>query len=498
VRRCNYLLATLSVLALAACGPSTESQQQSDAAGKIEKASKILEYVQNGTIADAVGEPHNVKGVDYKSLANKPVIKPYGKTINEYRQEQFKKAGEELAPLSKEGRAAQQMATQLLLAEVHASAARNLVAKAAIAWGQQGTVATTLISTASSLRITNSFAAKTGAVDYTAPLTELRTVEKAAVAKQDELAAEVKKGSETVATLEGQIKEATAGRQAKAAEADDLARKAFTAKGQAQYDLYVKSAAATRESDKLNAKNDLTAAKLDIEQAQFKVAQARLDGTKEELAQTREAIKALEKRGEDNTQIVASAKKDAGTLDASFAEQFKKLSMTQQQAVTDVFKAAEKELEQAQTLADAAGRTAPQDARHHAELFAANVQAETGFLYRQEAAVASGYADLVKSLSDSISTALPADRVQALADAAKEATTSTEAATKQATDSLTKIAPKLHDIADAGKSATDKPLERSALKSLIQVNASLASLSGATDAADKNKALQDRLNLIVD
>ncbi len=475
----------IPLLALASCNPEQASRDQAEADKKLEETAGYLGRVQSDT--------REIKRVS----TSEP--------INEYRQQQLQKAAANVTTLSKSGRAANQIAASLLIAEGHSSQARMLSSNAERAWTSQGGAATDLITLGSRIRLTASAGVESAKVDFTKQLTELQDSEKQLQSKAQEFTASAAQAGVTIKELQGQITQLTASQKAKSAEADDFSRKAFAAKGQAQYDLYVKVGESTRAADQFNSKADVAQANLSVAQSQQQVEQARLDGTNVQLKATQDALTAINAR---ITQLKTDADESKATLDKlingtkdssgnvimGFVATLDKYTKTQAD-IAELCKKASAEYDAAVKSADEAMRSAPEDGKVLADLTAGAALAEQGFLYRQLMLIQAGYAEHLKNIGESVTAALPA-QAPAITTASTDAAKQSADAKEQAVAILGKAITRLDKIATAAKTK-DKAVERAAIQNLILANASLGVVSAdAASVEAKVKELRDRLNAL--
>ncbi|MBI1370434.1 MAG: hypothetical protein GC162_17500 [Planctomycetes bacterium] len=458
----------VSVL-LCACSQRDDNKQQVDAGRKFNKAFEELAKAESGTRQE-------------KRDADSP-------PIEEYRQAKLQAAANELKPLTSTGRGAQQLAARNLIAETSASKARLLARDAVLAWTDQTPLASELISDASSIRMARVIATENGKVDMTAYLADLRKQEQDLVAQQESLNGQVAELQKSVEDMRAQAQDLNDKRMKKAAEADELSRKAFKAEGQMQYDLYVQAAGATREADKLTADADLITAKLSVDHAKLRVAQKQVEHSGILLGEVRDAIKQAQQRGTDVAKLASDSQERAENLTKKFDEQFKSFVSTQADKIDAVFAESMKNYDDAVNGLTTASGVAPQASKSLADLELAGLRAEMGQVLHQQSVIDATYLDLLKSLGESVSSTLP-DRATALTEAQTAAEARANKAKDAAKDALVTAAETLQKLTEA----SDKEVQRTALGQLIQVNLSLGSVTGNTEYNDSATKLRSQLH----
>jgi hypothetical protein len=299
------------------------------------------------------------------------------------------------------------------------------------------------------------------------------------------LATQVASQRKTVEALRSQVQTASESRKARIAEAEQLSRQAFSAAGQAQYDLYVKAAGATREADRLSAQADTAAAKLSIEHDQLRIIEKQHENTQQLLAEVREAIKQAEQRATDTRQMATKSEQRAVGLTEDFNTKFTTLVTQQAEQVDKPYAEAIEQYEQSLNKLEAAKAVAPAAARQATELDQAGIRAEMGQMLQQEAMIAAAYGNLLSSLSK---TTEALDQLhRPTAEAAASASSRAAKATDAARDALTTALEQLNTLAES----SDKGAQKAALQQLVQVNLALATATGNDQykaAADQTRA----------
>ena len=443
---------TLSVLAallgVAGCSQREANKQQLEAQKTFDEAFKQMALATSGTRDVKLAED--------------------SQTLEQFRQQKLKDVAKQLQPLTSQGPPAQKLAALSLIAETYASQARLLARSASAAWPQQTALGSALLSDASSIRVAQTIAAEHNKVNHDKYLAGLRDHEKQLVSQQDQLATELAAQRKAVETLSGKEQTASETRKTKIAEAEKLNRQAFSAEGQAQYDLYIKAAGATREADRLSAEADTAAAKLSIEQAQLRVLEKRHENTQQLLAEVREAIKQAEQRASDTRDMATKSEQRATQLAESFNAKFKTLVTQQAEQVDQPFTEALEQYEQSLNKLEAAKAVAPPAARQATELDLAGIRAEMGQVHQQQALIADAYSQLLSSLAK---TTEPLEQLHGpTAEAASSASARSSKANSAAQDTLTTALEQLNTVAESG----DKGAKVAALEQLVQVNLALA------------------------
>lgn len=447
---------TLSVLAallaVTGCGQREANKQQLEAADTFDSAFDKMALATSGTRDVKLAED--------------------SQALEQFRQAKLQEAAKQLQPLTSQGPAAQKLAALSLIAETHASQARLLARGATSAWSLQTPLGSQLLSDASSIRVAQTIAAEHNKVNHDKYLAGLRDQEKQLVAQQDQLATELTAQRKIVEDLRSQVQTAGESRKSKIAEAEKFNRQAFSAEGQAQYDLYVKAAGATREADRLSAQADTAAAKLSIEHDQLRILEKSHDHTQKLLAEMREAITQAEQRAADTRDMASKSDKRAAELTEDFNTKFQTLITQQDKDIDQPFAAAMQQYEQALNKLEAAKAVAPPAARQATELDQAGIRAEMGQMLQQEAMIAASYGNLLSSLSKAVEAL---DQLHGpTAEAATSAASRASKATDAARDALTTALESLNTLAES----SDKGAKAAALQQLVQVNLTLAIVTG--------------------
>ena len=466
----KHALMLMPVLMLGACDLDPEVQQARDAEARLEKATAMISPSAMGTRHEQLTE----------SAAS----------FDEYRVKQLAAAAKEVQPIANSGRPAQQFAAHSLMAEAEAAAARYASRQAAEAWTAQSALAAQLISTASSLGSSALLATEQGKIDYDPQLAELNEQEKQAAATIEEAKASVATVQKRIDELNQQIATIEQRRNNAAAQAGDLARKAFQAEGQLRHDLTVQAADATRQADKASAQIEGLQSQLSVEQSRLALEEARLNNANALLEQLRQATADTQKRDQKAAEQAQAYRTRTQQLEQEFEAMFKQLAQQQESAVHQPMTAANQSYSQAITHLESALNVAPSDAREAAELTLATFHVEHAMELHKQAALHGSYAGLLNSLAKAAQQNLP-QQATAVAEAAKAAAAKADEAKAAAVGELDTATQTLQQALD---SASGQPeVERAVLRSLISAQRTRALLTGDAAAQQAVQQLQLRL-----
>lgn len=460
---------------LAACSPDASHQQQTKAQKDFDQSVKTLGYVRRG-IRDVKIDPKQYTPID------------------QYRQQQLDAAAAAVQPVAAASApAAQQMAAALLISEAHASHARNFASHGVRAWAEEGAAQTDLVDLASQLRLASAAAQQRAAVDHSKVLADLGQTAQQLTQQQTQTQARVSTIQQTIDGIQQQLKTLAQQQREKMNASDDLSRKAFVAKAQQQYDLYVQAADATRGADKLTAQADVLRAQLNVAQAQLAAEQVKLKGVTREIADVQGAAQGVQQRTQQVHQLADDSKKEVARVQQRFDAVVKKLLADHESLVVGAFTQAIKEHEQAVAQAQKAAKVAPSDgqAKPAADLAVASAQAEQGFTCRQFASAQASFADTLTTVAQSIAQTVP-DRAKPLSDAADAARKKADDAREQAKALLTKAASSFDTLATTAKTGRQPKLERAAVRSIASADDSLAAVTGDHGYDAKAKEARDR------
>jgi len=384
---------------LVACGRTETNEQQAQAMDRFEQAWELQEQAVSGVIY----ERDRIKSDEEGNIL-------LGETIEEYRQEKQALAAEKAQQISGTGLPGGQLAAKnLLLAQSQASKGRKLARDASLAWTEQADLHTRLINSASGIALSAHTAEQYGKLDFREQIASAREALEEQTRQEQELVATVGKGESRVKELEGKLQDLTTASRQKAGESEELARKAFTAKGQAQYDLYVRSAEASNEADALTAQADNIRLQLNLGRSGLRVDRIRLEGVQGRVESLAQALKSLQNRSADTQKLA----REAGTRAQSLAEEqfqpgFEELTGGYREQVVAQFDEAIETMGQALESAEAAASSAPPESRNDLQLHAIGLRLALGTIVRQRLLAETGYRDLLKALHGSLSQLRPA------------------------------------------------------------------------------------------
>jgi len=440
-------------LPLVGCEQRESNKQQMEAQRQFEQAYTHLERATSGT-------RHEKRGEDSPS-------------IGEYRRAQLQEAAEQIKGLTNQGPAAQKAAAMALIAESHTAKARMHARTAGDLWTHQTPLASELSSHASSIRSAQTVASEHAKVDHEQYLGDLNAQQAELVAEIDRLKTDITDVRSTVEDLREQVQTATDKRNELVAEAEQLSRKAFAAEGQAQYDLYVKAASATRAADRQTAAADMAAAKLSVEHARLRVLEMNLKHAEQLLAEVRDAIEKAQQRRTDVKQITSESNQRIETLTTQFNEKFTQYVARQTEQIDQAFADAAEQYQAAIDQYTAAKNVAPSETRQAFELELAAMQGQLGQVHAQHETINKAYVNTLKSLSENARDALPRinESIQQAHDAASQRLGQHTDAAREA---LRAAAATLEEIATDG----DDEAKQIAQQLKAEYDKSLAALGG--------------------
>jgi len=494
VRRCLLLVAVIAPLA--ACDPEESYQKTSDAQQTFDQVVDHLDKANSGVFDQAIDETG------------------YKKSVEAYRHEQLKAANDAAAGLYATDNRQLQASAHVLSAEIDTNYARTLTREAGDLFASLSNLNTWLVDTASTIREVSHNAAEHEAISYDAILTKLRDQERTLMTEKEQLETTVKELEAQIAALNQQQQQASAKRLEKIAEADELARRAFKAKGQLAYDLSEQQSQALREADALTADADRAAATARIEQAKLEIARANLDAVTGQLTSIGKAMQDVQSRKEKTEAIAADSRRRVKELlegaggpvegidtgldiaqpqrQSGFDENLERLTKAQSDDVDSRFAQAADRLNSALDHLDKAKIADPAT---HVHIQHAATQAELGHVYRQHAVITKAHHDLLQSLQTALQQAEP-QRAQNIADAAQAAATRLEEAKTKATELLRAAKTELVQLADNATGPKADTYKRAALEHAIYATEALAKVTGEAALATEVSELRNKMHQI--
>lgn len=406
--------------------------------------------------------------------------------IAQYRLEQLSKATQLLndAPPVP----AMEYAAASLGSNIASTEARHGLNNTLEAWTLQTARATRLIGLVSAINSANIIATEQAKVDSTQAIAAIRQTEKELIARNDGLQADSKKQQDLADALQKSIDQNNKGHRDNMAEADKLSREAYTAKGQMQYDLYIRASTAKQVANNFSSKVSLDEAKISIHTAQLKLNSTILAGIKEQIAQSRQSIEVITQRAQQRAEQVRKAT-EAGKQNASdFDTVFKQFAQLQLDGITAPLQDVNAKFAQAVQQGQNAMQNAPGSAGALAAIHYNATRTEFGNALGQQALIHSAYAQTLQTLADALGAALP-NRVSQINDAITDANKAADDARAAAKTHLEESDKEFETLAQGG-SATQRSI---VLRNRIAAQHALARVTDDSSYLDRAKTFQQQL-----
>ncbi|MDH3584858.1 MAG: hypothetical protein OER86_11660, partial [Phycisphaerae bacterium] len=471
----RLLLLALGV-GLIGCEPNESNQQQIQASADFAEAERQLRQAVTGTIDQPVKDDPKLRPI--KHLVT---IRPYGKSIAEFRNEKLAEPLVKLEKLARDpkGRPYQKVAASQAAAEIYRGRARFTGEAAASAWSNQLDRVAGLINDSSAVRFHQRVAAEQNKVDFSGLLAKLRAEEEQRSQGVAQLTTATSQFTSQAQKLKADMARFKGERDKQILEADKLSAKAFTAKGQERYDLQVLAAKAKRSADTFTRQADEAAAKLDPITTALATDQSKLAAARAQLEQVRDSITKLNERIQEKNQLAATADKAAREAAESFEKTFAAIAATQEKDVDAKFEAAEADATKASEILEHAVRSASSDSsgltRLHVDLDLHGTWATLGFIQHQKAMVNFAYNRTLRRVATAVRDALP-QQARMASEAAGDADMRSAHAVERARDNFGFALENMEKLAETAKTGNQAELEQVARAQAREVREALATI----------------------
>ncbi|MEX2672467.1 MAG: hypothetical protein WD294_10195 [Phycisphaeraceae bacterium] len=460
---------------LVACEPESSYSERREARDTFAEAQQLLDQALAGSVVRDVS------------------AEPYGKPIYEYRREQFQAAADVLQPLVNSSSQSDRVAAHKLLAESATNHGNAVVQEASRNWNELLNTHARLLSAVSSLRDAHTVQAGHETIDLTDQIAQLRTDETDLLSERDAIEQRLADLDDTIAEIEAEMAETREARNEINVEADKIARQAFTAEGQEQFDLYLEASELSEASGQLTSTIEAAEGRLDVQQSQGKLEQIQLEQIDQQIQQYREAAEELETR----TGTIAEIVQDASTRYDEGAEHFTQLLdylvTAFEEDVEDVIVAADDHFEQAVQHLQSAQQAASDSATRQA--LQVQLQGARASFARSKAQISrmrQNYRNLLIGVAEAVSDVVP-QHAESMGELSQEIDERATASAAEAEEMLTEASTQLTDMLEPAEARGDTAIHRALLQHLVVINSTMANLTN--DTAYRTQATDYRAQL---